>query len=392
MHALLLILLLSAGVVHAGEWSGNIAVEGRMFQHDALDPRQDKGNFSLSALPEYFHEWNDGADSVTFTPFIRFDSDDDERTHADLRELKWTHIGDRWETHIGISKVFWGVTESQHLVDIINQTDLVENLDGEDKLGQPMVKYSASREWGTLDLFLLPGFRERTYPGKNGRTRTIPRVDTDLVQYESGKEEKHIDSAIRWSNTYDIWDVGVSWFSGTGRDPVLIPAIDNNGEVVLAPYYEQINQTGLDVQATIDSWLLKLELISRDGTGDRYTASTAGFEYTLYGLFDSAHNLGLLAEYLYDERGRNAPTFFEDDLFVGARWVWNDVQDTQLLAGMIKDSSSSERIFRLEASRRIGQSLKLNIESQVFSNIRPSSRFANFNQEDYLQVELAWYF
>jgi hypothetical protein len=51
-------------------------------------------------------------------------------------------------------------------VDIINQTDLVENIDGEDKLGQPMVHFSYFGDWGVVDFFLLPYLRERTYPGK----------------------------------------------------------------------------------------------------------------------------------------------------------------------------------------------------------------------------------
>ena len=377
---------------HAGEWSGHVAVEARLFQHDPQDPRQSNSNVSLMALPEYYTEWNDAADSFTFTPFIRLDSEDSERTHADIRELKWTHVANSWELDLGISRVFWGVTESQHLVDIINQTDLVENLDGEDKLGQPMIKLSVPRDWGTLDFFVLPGFRERTFPGRNGRLRSIPYVDTDLEQYEHDDEEDHIDWAVRWSHSVDIWDIGVSHFSGTGRDPLLFPTVDSNGNQVLAPFYEQIDQTGLDVQATIDEWLLKLEIISRDGIGDRYTASTVGFEYTIVGLFESQQDLGLLAEYLYDERGRNAPTFFEDDLFLGARWVWNDIESTEFLAGVIQDSNSSERIFRLEGTRRIGQSLKLNIDAQLFSNIPSSSRFAGFEKEDVIQLELAWYF
>ena len=40
-----------------------------------------------------------------------------------------------WSLSIGLGKVFWGVTEFNHLVDVINQTDLVEGIDGEAKLG-----------------------------------------------------------------------------------------------------------------------------------------------------------------------------------------------------------------------------------------------------------------
>lgn len=376
----------------AGEWSGHIAVETRHFIQDGADPAQDSHNLSITALPEYFHAWNHGADSLTFTPFIRIDSDDSERSHTDIRELKWTHVADAWETDLGISKVFWGVTESQHLVDIINQSDLVENLDGEDKLGQAMLRFSTAQDWGIVDLFVLPGFRERTFPGRRGRLRNIPHVDTRQSQYESSRKEKHIDWAVRWSHTVDIWDIGVSHFSGTGRDPVLNIGRDGNGNIVLIPFYEQIRQTGLDVQATVDEWLLKLELISRDGLAGRYIASTAGFEYTLYGIHDSTHDLGLLAEYLYDERGRDAPTLFEDDLFLGARWVWNDEPDTQWLFGIIQDANSSERIVRIEGSRRIGSNLKLSVEAQFFSNIPATSGFSVFNREDVIQAELAYFF
>ena len=93
---------------------------------------------------------------------------DGERTHFDVRELYWETFGETWDLRIGIARVFWGVVETQHLVDIINQTDTVENSDGEDKLGQPMINLSLVRDWGTVDLFVLPGFRERTFRGVSG--------------------------------------------------------------------------------------------------------------------------------------------------------------------------------------------------------------------------------
>ena len=83
---------------------------------------------------------------------------DDQRTHADLREAYWAWQDDEYELIVGVDKVFWGVAESRHLVDIINQTDLVEDLDEEDKLGQPMVNVSVQRDWGRLGFYLLPYF------------------------------------------------------------------------------------------------------------------------------------------------------------------------------------------------------------------------------------------
>ncbi len=78
----------------------------------------------------------------------------------------WVMIG---ETRVGVRRVFWGVTEFQHLVDIINQSDSVEDIDNEDKLGQPMINLSLVKDWGIVDFFVLPYFRERTFAGAEGR-------------------------------------------------------------------------------------------------------------------------------------------------------------------------------------------------------------------------------
>ena len=88
--------------------------------------------------------------------FARYDNQDDERSHVDLREAYWGYDGDSWDVNAGFSKVFWGVAESRHLVDVINQTDLVEDLDQEDKLGQPMVNVNLQRDYGRFELYVMP--------------------------------------------------------------------------------------------------------------------------------------------------------------------------------------------------------------------------------------------
>ncbi len=82
---------------------------------------------------------------------------------------------------------------------MINQTDFVENIDGEQKLGQPMVNFSLILDWATIEFFMLTGFRERTFPGMNGRLRFPVRIDLDNPIYESEQKEKHIDWAARYS-------------------------------------------------------------------------------------------------------------------------------------------------------------------------------------------------
>lgn len=374
------------------EWSGYADLEYRSFFHSPVDARQHGDNLSLAVQPELYYAWNNGRDSFTFVPFLRLDQHDDERTHFDIRELTWLTARDGWELRIGARKVFWGVTESQHLVDIINQTDLVENIDTEDKLGQPMVNFALIRDWGTLDFFALPYFRERTFPGPEGRLRMIPRVDPDGAIYESSREQEHIDFAVRWSHSPGDWDLGLSHFNGTSRDPRFTPGTRDDGEVVMFPIYDQIDQTGLDVQATKGAWLWKLEAISRSGQGPSFIASTAGFEYTLFGLFETATDLGLVMEYLYDDRPRDIEAPFEDDVFAGVRLTLNDVQSTEALIGCIFDMNSSARLCNVEASRRVGDHWMVELEVRTFQELTEDDPLFSLRRDDYAQLGLSYYF
>lgn len=376
----------------AGEWFGFVALENRYFPEEALSSEQHDNYLSIVAEPEYHRDWDDARQSFTFAPFVRIDQYDDERTHVDIRELEWIKAAEEHEWRIGVRKVFWGVTEFRHLVDIINQTDAVENVDGEDKLGQPMINFALIKEWGTLDLFALLGFRERTFPGAEGRLRTTPPIDPNQSNFESSAEKNRIDLAIRWSHTLGDWDIGLYHFSGTSRDPRFTLGVDD-GTVVLVPFYDQIDQTGIDVQATKGNWLWKLEAIRRSGQGDSFAAATGGFEYTFVRVVQSDIDVGILSEYLLDDRDKDALTPFEDDLALGVRLTFNDTQSTELLFGVIADLDDDARIWRLEASRRLRESWKLSVEARVFSNIPPEDFFLfGLRDDDFIQVALARFF
>ncbi|MEY8247997.1 MAG: hypothetical protein RPT11_06390, partial [Bermanella sp.] len=174
-------------------------------------------NTSLSLELEVFSAWDNDAQSITFKPFFRQDEMDDERSHGDIRELMWNKLGDDYELKLGIGKVFWGVTESAHLVDIINQTDALESIDGEQKLGQPLVQVLLEREWGNLDLFVLPYFRERTFAGADARLS--PGLGYGDAVYESSANKSNVDVAARWSDYWEELEYSVSVFHGTSRDP-----------------------------------------------------------------------------------------------------------------------------------------------------------------------------
>ncbi len=383
-----------------------LSAEARWFPQQARDPRQGDGGLSLAFQPEFYGEWRQGETVIQFTPFMRYDSMDSERSHLDVRELYAQFLWNRLELRAGISRVFWGKTELLHLVDVINQDDGVENLDGEDKLGQPMVRLNWSSRWGMLQAYLLPLFRERNFAGTDGRLRAPLYVDQDHPFYESSKLDEHVDYALRFQGYYGPLDYGVAFFDGTNRDPQLVPELQSDLSTVhLVPFYAQMQQFSLDAQLTLEGWLLKLEALQRNTArvqvgqnfqyllrDDDYWAATGGFEYTFYGLYDSAMDLGLLVEYMVDERGDDSDQIFQNDVFVGGRLAANDVHDSALLGGLVVDLDNDGLFFNLEASRRLDGSSKLSVEVRAFINIDAEDPLWAVSRDDLLQVEYTRYF
>lgn len=386
-------LLISAGCQAEENWSigGSVGGEIRVFPNSPQHPGQLSGAHGALLLnPELRYRSPDRRHLVRFAPNVRIDSRDADRSLVDITELVWIWAGEHWETATGINKVFWGVTESRHLVDIINQTDAAEDIDGEEKLGQAMFNLTTQRDWGRVSAFLLAGFRERTFPGREGRLRTPLPVDTDQPEYESGAGQNHVDVALRYSHYLGNWDIGAAVFHGTGREARF--RINDTG-TALIPIYDQITQFGTDLQYTSEAWLWKFEGIVRSGQGDTFAATVAGFEYTLYQLKETPLDLGLLVEYLYDGRTNEAPvTIHDNDVFAGARLALNDVQGSSLLMGVVVDVQDQSTGLFIEAERRIGNSWKLEVESRWFFNVATDNTLQPVEDDDYLTLRIRRYF
>ena len=362
------------------ELSGRFSIESRWYPDSALHPGQRSHASGFTAEPEFYAEDEEGR-SLTVSPFIRYDSADPRRTHADLREaflLLYGEAGEgEWELRLGVDRVSWGVAEVRNLVDIVNQTDLIEHPDEKTKLGQFMAHGTWSADWGSLELFLLPWHRERIYPGRAGRLRSGLVVDDDKATYDSAAEERHMDWALRYTGSFGLVDLGLSWFDGQNREPSLRPAeFLGPFPTALHPHYEKIRQFGLDAQLTTGPWLFKLEAIRRLGASNRfveeddYGAWIVGGEHTLYSVFDTDAEITLLAEWYRDGRGpERATNAFENDLFLGARLALNDVEGTEFTVSVIEDLDHAGRAFGFEAKRRLDDNWLLELEGTAFHGV-----------------------
>lgn len=360
---------------------------------------------SVAGELSFSHSWNRGRDYGVFVPFGRLDSDDNKRSHGDIRELLWSHFFDEneWggrleglEFHGGVGREFWGVTEFYHLVDTINQVDFVESLNSEERLGQPLLSLAYQAASHRFEIWWLPVFREREFSDEESRFRFSALLDSEQAIFRSTEKREHQDMAARWSFSVGggfigSADIGLSYFKGTAREPYFIVQ-SSEAAVFLAPFYEQIERFGFDMQWAIGDWLWKIEGLRQNEKQGDFWASTGGFEYSFVGVFGGRTDIGLVLEYMRDQRDERAPHFFQDDIGLGLRVALNDEKGSEVLFSYIEDQEYESRLWRIEGERRINDRWSSAIEVYVFSGIHPADVVFELRQDDHVKFTVTRYF
>ena len=393
-EACILLLMLSSYTATAENIDMELGINYQYFPSPSDYLKDDfRGNAELYVAFEYRDNYLQDLITVNIDGYYNYNQRDNNRTLADFNAFSVSYFGNNFDLSAGIMTEFWGVTESKHLVDIINQTNIADDIDEETKLGQPMLNAKLYLDWGSVQVIWMPVFRERIFSSVDGRVRPALVIDDSLAKFESSDGKNHNDFAARYSHTLGIWDFGFSYFKGTARNPLLIPETNQENELVLAPYYEQIGQAGLDLQMTYEGLLLKVEAIDHDSEIQKnYFATVSGFEYTQVGLFNSSMDIGYIAEYLYDERGKLATTPFADDVFLGLRLIANNISQTTFLLGSYLDRDTDSAVWRLELETRLQDGLTLTLDGQAFTRQQPGDMLYDFKNDDYLTLGLQWYF
>jgi len=387
-----LIVLAGAAGAESQDVHGHVAAELRLFPSDPAHSRQpDTYNFSFATELAYERGIGDG---LVFRgiAFGRVDEHDPERSRVDLNQAVLQFTRDALAVDVGVHTVFWGVTESRHLVDIVNQIDELEWIGSDRRLGQLMARasYHIGR-FGSVELLGATAFRPRRYPGPRGRPGVPAEVRYGDTEYEAGLGRWHPDVAVRWSHAVGELSGAASVFVGTAREPELIPG--GTGEPpVLQPQYALIRQGGLELQWTHGDWLWKGEAIVREGQGAAFAAVTFGFERTIYGVLGSTSDLAVFLEYSHDGRENLTLNIHDSDLFGGLRLLMNDFAGTEVSGGALTDVDSGATFAVMEATRRFGQRWTIELLAQLFSASDPPDPLYWFRRDDHLQTTARFFF
>jgi len=316
----------------------------------------------------------------------------------------------------GKSIQFWGALELRNIANVFNPDELRNDPFYTDKLGVINLNYTHYTDSGEISLYvkLYEQNREMAYypyvyyffpqsvsvaPGVNYPLIYNKELQTKASRYrpsiylkysDTTDTEYALDYTFIYENGYD---------SQRYYDTKLLP--DNTFVTQENAYL--VNKFITYDTLVVGPTLYKLEAlyanIIDDPTISDYIHIGAGLEYTLSQVYKEA-DLGLLLEYynyttLQSGKKTDLDLFelFEDDLFIGLRYSFNEGDDASILAGAILDMQYDEQVYYIEYKTRLFDTLTMNFDYRYIepSRTKPTA-FHLMGRHERVSLKLAYYF
>ena len=332
------------------ETSGSIEITGSYFPK-SLDASFDT-NITAEAKVIGYEELDDF--QLEYEIVIRKSLNDSGKDIVEPRQLFLSKTFGDIDVYLGYRHTFWGVAESRNVVDLINQQDMAAGISPDNKLGAPSISIDTYLGSGELQYWYISRFRERTFNDTNAHPGF--GMPVSLAQFAHAKGSKASDQALRYANSIGDIDYALSIFDGTVREPLIL--VQESDPPTIAPHYERMRSIGLELQYTGESILYKFEGLTGTQSEKDFDAVVLGTEKTVYSVFETQWDMGVLFEYQYDDR---AQALIDRMIVSGVRVTANDEFDTNFLILYSVDDAFSQSIFGFEASRRLRNGMTLDL-------------------------------
>jgi hypothetical protein len=402
MRPLLGLLLLSSLLYGEFEYRGYVGADAQAYlsKPDGKHP----GNFTLQQQLEL--KYSVGNFEAAVNLYAQEDSYDlsdekNERTFVRLDELYGKYYFENDMIFGGKNIRFWGALEVNNLVDTFNTKDF--RTDGLDPQKQGTWNTSYTHYFDNSNLSLIVKFYEAkqemaAYPYVYyffPEQIPIAGVGVTDVSYDANRESK--ESVYRPTlylsysgSTESDYPVDYAIILQHGYDSQRAFAMEIDPFAKHTTFREElylVNKVLTYNTMVVGSTLLKFEGLVTDVIDDNVTSVGKrvadyyqfglGVEYTLSGFIAEA-DLGLLTEYYYyntfDHSAEIADDLalfqvFQNDLFVGFRYTFNDSADSSIIAGAIIDMEYQEQSYSFKYETRLFDVLSLKAD---YAYINPS--------------------
>ncbi|WP_457745559.1 hypothetical protein [Sulfurimonas sp.] len=348
---------------------------------------------------------------------LQTESKHTDRSFVRLDELYMQYEFENDQISLGKSIKFWGALEVRNITDSFNLVDLRSDPFANDKVGSWNFTYTHYTDDGEFDAIVKFYEQDREMPAYPyvyyyfpkdiaiSATASLPlkyekKLLTKSTQYDpslylkysaSTETEYPLDYAVIFEKGYDSQRYYTTRLSADGTTFI------SNENAYL------VNKLSTYSTLVVGSTLFKMEALYANVIDDSQIADYLdvglGIEHTLTQIYKEA-DLGLISEYYsyttFDKNKRDdleLYEIFENDLFLGARYSFNNGNDASLVGGVILDLQYDEQVYYLEYESRIADILKLKSD---FRYIEPSKNYPTaFNlmgRHARFSLSMAYYF
>ena len=255
----------------------------------------------------------------------------------------------------------------------------------DNKLGAPSISIETYLGSGELQYWYISRFRERTFNDTNAHPGFGMPVSSAQFAHAKGSEAS--DQALRYANSIGDIDYALSIFDGTAREPLFI--VQELDPPTIAPYYERMRSVGLELQYTGESILYKFEGLTGTQSGKDFDALVLGTEKTVYTIFETQWDMGVLFEYQYDDR---AQAQINQMIVSGVRLTANDEFDTSIVLLYTSDKDLNQSLIGLEASRRLRSGMTLDFNYLLYQSDGQDLPFYSLIDDSEFSLKLGYYF
>ncbi|MFT7860334.1 MAG: hypothetical protein ABXS93_05285 [Sulfurimonas sp.] len=297
-----------------------------------------------------------------------------DRSYLRAKELYATYDFPDSQLFFGKNIRFWGALEVKNITDGFNLSDFRSDPTENDKMGSwnaAYTYYTDDAEIAAIVKFYeqdrkMPAYPYVYYPFTNQLIVYDQDIKTEYSRYRPS-------IFLKYSATADTeYALDYSFIIEHGYDSQRYYNAPNIPEYKVYEHAYLVNKLITYNTLVVDSTLYKLEAVFADVCFDKkisdYYHLGLGVEHTLTQVYKEA-DLGLLMEYykygtLQDGRYSDLELFevFQNDLFIGGRYSFNEGNDASIVGGAIFDLDYNEQVYYVKYESRINDIFKLHLD------------------------------
>jgi hypothetical protein len=330
-----------------------------------------------------------------------------DRTFLRLDELhlKYDFMDDSIEA--GKSIKFWGALEFRNIVDAFNPDDFRVDMFNSSKLGVWNIAYSHFTDNAEISLIVKLEEQEQKMPAYPYVYYFLPQGIAYEESLESSNGVNRPSIYLKYSGSTDTeYPLDFALIYENGYDSQRY--FTTNATAIAAPTeFRQkaylVNKFMTYNTLVVNATLIKLEALyakvdGAENVGD-YSHIAFGVEHTLEN-FENGAALGLIAEYYrydtYEDDKYNDLQLFEtmqNDVFLGARYTFNNEQDSSVVGGVVADVEYAEQTYYMQFESRFMEAFKVAFD---YYYVNPSqstlTAYKLLEKHQRVGLNVAWYF